>query len=97
MRDWRSPAAGRWLWPPGPTSGHEPGQSNELKVCFEHRGRSEGRELHPRRGVLSKSGDRFSARLARRIEEDMLAAEFHYQISVVLLTANGVPGTSVTA
>ena len=37
---------------------------------------------------LSESGDRFSAELARRIE-DMLAPELTYQASVVLLTTNG--------
>ena len=61
-----------------------------MKVCFEYRGARNVVAYTHGASVLSESGDQFSARLARRIEEDMLAAEFHYQISVVLLTANRV-------
>ncbi len=43
--------------------------------------------------MLSESGDRFSARLARQIEEDVLAAEFHYQVRVV----GSVPLAGTTA
>ncbi len=57
----------------------------ELKACFEEQGFRDVATYIQSGNVLFESGDRSSARLVQRIEE-MLAARFDYQASVVLRT-----------
>lgn len=59
----------------------------DLRACFEDQDFRNVATYIQSGNVLFESGDRSSARLAQRIE-DMLAATFDYQPTVVVLTRN---------